>query len=341
MRVVSTTVILTALLTACGTTDSAAVHAFQGETMGTTYSIKVAAPAMTADGRRAVERAVADVLDRIDRSMSTWRPDSELSRFNASPSTESTKVSDELLDVLECAQRVSEESGGTFDVTVGPLVEAWGFGPKGRPARRPTDDEVADIRARVGNEKLIVDRAAGAIRKTVPGLTVDVGAIAPGYGSDRVGGALEKLGYRNYMVELGGEVRARGRKPDGAAWVIGIEQPDDDGRVVRRAVALADASLSTSGDYRDYYEEEDVRYSHTIDPRTGSPIAHNLASVSVVCDECMWADAYATAVDVLGPDAGYDLAVERKLPALFIMRESAGVFRERATPEFERRFGGG
>src|SRR5690606_37598154 len=143
----------------------------------------------------------------------------------------------------------------------------------------------------------------------------------PGYGSDRIGEALEKLGYGNYMVELGGEVRAAGRKLDGSPWKIGIERPDTAARTVHRSVSLEDESLSTSGDYRDYFEKDGVRYSHTLDPRTGKPITHNLASVSVITKECVWADAYATALSVLGPEEGYAWAVEHDLPALFLVRE--------------------
>lgn len=317
------------------------IHTFTGDTMGTTYTVKVAAEEMSGEGRAAVEKAIADELGAIDRSMSTWREDSELSKFNASTDTAPVEASPELIEVLRCAREVSAASGGAFDVTVGPLVELWGFGRSPVPDRAPSDEAIAATRALVGYEKLEIDPAAGTIRKAVSGLRVDVGALAPGYGSDRIARALERLGYRNYMVELGGEVRTGGRKLDGQAWNIAIERPDVSGRDVYRALPLVDESLSTSGDYRDYYERDGVRYSHTIDPRTGRPIAHNLASISVIHKDCMSADAWATALDVLGPEEGLRLAREQGIPALFLVRESPGSFREVATPEFEARLRAG
>jgi thiamine biosynthesis lipoprotein len=324
------------VLAGCEPAPGGAIHTFTGETMGTTYTAKVAGE-LTSERREAVEQAFRDVLESIDRAMSTWRPDSEISRFNNSTSTEPMKVSPEFLEVLLCAREVSEASGGAFDVTVAPLVDAWGFGPQDRPERLPSDAEIEALKAQVGYEKLEIDAQARTIRKTVPGLRLDVGALAPGYGSDRMGRALERLGYMNYMIELGGEVRTAGRKADGSPWTIAIERPDVAGRQMYTSVNLRGESLSTSGDYRDYYEKDGVRYSHTLDPRTGRPITHNLASVSVIQDECMWADAYATALDVLGPEEGYALAEKRDIPALFLVRQAPGEFVEKATPEFRER----
>lgn len=313
----------------------AGIVAFSGETMGTTYTVKVAAKALAAPQRADIEKAIAGVLDTIDRQMSTWRPDSELSKFNAMKSTKPVKVSPELMEVLACAQEVSRKSGGAFDVTVGPILDAWGFGPKSKGDRVPEQAELDRIKARVGYQKLQLFAKPGTIRKTVPGLEIDLGALAPGYGSDKIAKALEGLGHTSYMVELGGEVRVAGVRPDGKPWRIAIERPDAAGRTVYKAVALRDQSLSTSGDYRDYFEKGGVRYSHTINPRTGRPITHNLASITVIHKECMWADAYATALDVLGPEQGFQLALREELPAMFLVRESAGVFKEKVTPEYE------
>ncbi len=315
------------------------VHTFDGLAMGSTYTVKVAAEELPPDRQEAIRAAIEAVLEEIDLQMSTWRSDSELSRFNDFAETTPFEVSPGLIYVLDVARQVSEQSGGVFDVTVGPLAEAWGFGKAERPEQPLSDEEIARLRESVGYEKLEIDPAAGTLRKTHPDLRIDVGSLAPGYGSDRIGEALEKLGYGNYMVELGGEVRAAGRKLDGSPWKIGIERPDTAARTVHRSVSLEDESLSTSGDYRDYFEKDGVRYSHTLDPRTGKPITHNLASVSVITKECVWADAYATALSVLGPEEGYAWAVEHDLPALFLVREEPGRFRETATPAFERRFG--
>lgn len=320
-------------------TAEAGIVTFTGKTMGTTYTVKVVAERLAAPQRADIEQAISGVLDMIDRQMSTWRPDSELSRFNAMKSTKPVKASPELREVLACAQEVSRISGGAFDVTVGPLLDAWGFGPRSKADRVPSASELEAIKKRVGYQKLQIFSKPGTIRKTVADLEVDLGALAPGYGSDRIAKALEALGYESYMVELGGEVRTAGLRPDGKPWRIAIERPDAAGRAIYKAVPLRDLSLSTSGDYRDYFEKDGVRYSHTINPRTGRPITHNLASVTVIHKECMWADAYATALDVLGPEQGYQLALREDLPVMFLVREKAGVFTERVTPRYAAMFG--
>lgn len=330
-------------MTGCGQPAKRAAEAgivtFTGKTMGTTYTVKVVAERLAAPQRADIEQAIAGVLDMIDRQMSTWRPDSELSRFNAMKSTKPVKVSLELREVLACAQEVSRISGGAFDVTVSPLLDAWGFGPKSKGDRVPSETELEAIKKRVGYQKLQIFPKPGTIRKAVADLEVDLGALAPGYGSDKIAKALESLGYTSYMVELGGEVRAAGQRPDGKPWRIAIERPDAAGRAIYKAVPLSGQSLSTSGDYRDYFEKDGVRYSHTINPKTGRPITHNLASVTVIHEECMWADAYATALDVLGPEQGYQLALRENLPVMFLVREKTGVFTELVTPRYVEMYG--
>ncbi|MBI5091757.1 MAG: FAD:protein FMN transferase [Candidatus Hydrogenedentes bacterium] len=333
---------VSAILAGCDFSASRApdgVVTFAGATMGTTYSVKIAAESMTVGARQRIEHAISEVLQGIDREMSTWRSDSELSQFNASENAAAFNVSRNLIEVLLCAQRISEQSGGAFDVTVGPLVNAWGFGPAGGRERVPEDGEIARLKPSVGYQKLVIDSGAGALRKTAQGMYVDVAAIAPGYACDKLGVAIETLGYPNYLIELGGEVRARGAKLDGKGWTIGVERPDAPGRALYTPVTLDGMSLSTSGDYREYFEKSGVRYSHTVDPRTGRPITHHLASVTVINRDCMWADAYATAIEVLGPEEGYQLAVREKLPALLLVREAPGVFREKQTPAYTAMFG--
>ncbi len=310
-----------------------------GPTMGTTYTIKlVSAPGAGFD-EFGVKDIVQQALDRVDALMSTYRPDSEISRFNASASTEAFSIAPETAEVLACALKVSEQTVGAFDVTIAPIVNAYGFGPEGRRASTPTEEELDILRAKTGYSKLVLDTKAPSVRKTDPAITFDLNSIAPGFAADLIGRGLESHGVANYMVEVGGEIRARGTNASGEAWRAGIEKPAEGERSVQRALLLENMSLATSGDYRDFYMQDGVRVSHTIDARTGWPVTHNLASVSVLHEDCMWADAYATAIMALGPDDGLLMAKILELPALFILREADGAFTERASPPYEERFG--
>ena len=320
------------------TVEPAGLHEFLGETMGTTFTVKVVVPAARwAQVAERVEPAIQAELDLVNARMSTWRADSELSQFNQSAETAPTTMSPETLEVFRIAQEVSAASGGAFDVTVGPLVNAWGFGPDGQTLEGPSDAELVALRARVGYQALDIDRAASTLRKARPDVYCDLSAVAKGYGVDRVAQALEGLGIDNYMVEIGGEIRTRGAK-DGRGWHLAIEKPVMTHRETQKVLAIPPGglALATSGDYRNYLEVDGVRLSHTIDPRTGRPIAHALASVSVIHAECAYADAYATALMVLGPEDGYHLALDLDLAALFIIRDAPGQFTEKATSAFER-----
>ncbi len=310
--------------------------ALSGRTMGTTYSVKLTGlpEGVSAD---ELKRDVDGALAEVNAKMSTYDPASELSRFDAADSTEWFPVSGETAKVVAEALRVSRESGGAFDATVMPLVNLWSFGPEARPDAVPSDAEIAVRRALVDAEKIAIRANPPALRKADPGMSVDLSAIAKGYGVDVVARLLDRRGVAGYMVEIGGEVRTKGTKADAGKWRLGIERPLSDVRSVGRVVELSGESLATSGDYRNYFESGGVRYSHTIDPRTGRPIGHALASVSVIADDCMTADAYATAVMVLGPEAGYDWLVERDVPALLIVRDGDG-FIEKPTPAFVAKY---
>jgi len=306
---------------------------FGGESMGTTWSVKLAAAELDAAARGTVQGAVESALRDVDAAMSTWREDSELSRFNAHASTEPFPVSREVLQVFAIAREVSALSGGAFDVTVGPIVAAWGFGATDRVPGPPPDAELERLRARVGWR--LVEARDGALRKQRGDLVCDLSAIAKGYAVDRVAEALSALGYRDYLVEVGGEVRASGERRQGGAWRVAIERPVADARDLFDVIPLANVALATSGDYRNFYETGGRRYSHTIDPRSARPVAHALASVSVLHAEAVYADALATALNVLGPEAGYSLAEREGLAALFIVRGADGAFGSHATPAFE------
>lgn len=306
-----------------------------GETMGTTFQVKyVADSGQGAPSSESLQPGIDAVLQQIDRQMSTYREDSELSRFNASRSTDWIPVSRDLAAVLETAAMISRRSAGAFDVTVKPLIDIWGFGsgPAG-PPRLPDAAALAAARARVGFRHLSIRAAPPAIRKQIPDLEVDLGAIAPGYAVDAIARFLSGHGVRSFLVELGGEVYARGRRPDGRGWQIGIERPTDVRREVDISLELDGKGLSTSGSYRNYFEYDGIRYSHEMDPSTGAPVRHRTVAVAVVARNAVEADAWSTALLVLGSDRGAALAQTESLAARFVDLGEQGI-EVHATPAF-------
>jgi thiamine biosynthesis lipoprotein len=323
------------LAVACG--RAAAPERFHGSTMGTTYSIEVARrPA--AVGREQLQAAIDEVLTGIGRHLSTYDAASEISKFNAAATTEPVEVSDMLGSVVSIANEVSVATGGAFDITVGPLVRAWGFGGAGvGVVTAPDAQALARLRTEVGYDKLHALPGHRELRKTVAGLQLDVDGIAPGYAVDRIAQRFEALGVNDYLIELGGEVRARGLSPAGRPWRVAVEAPLSGERKPYAVIELDGLGASTSGDYRDFRIVDGHRVSHTIDPRTGAPVTHGLASVCVVDKSTARADAYSTAMMVLGPHEGMALATRLGLAVLFIERNAGGEgFTSRATPEFER-----
>lgn len=297
--------------------------ALDGRTMGTTWSVRVAAPPPGL--REAALRADVEArLVRINALMSTWDPASELSRFNAAPIGEWFAVDAELVAVVEAARTLGELSEGAFDVTVGPLVNLWGFGPQAEVGRDAVPSEAALEAAlrRVGFAGVETRRAPPALRRTAD-LEVDLSAIAKGYGVDAVASILEAHGVQRYLAEIGGELRARGHNARDVPWQVGIETPDAQQRgVAREAIGLDGAAVATSGDYRNFFTVDGVRYSHTIDPTTGRPVTHDVASVTVIHSSAMWADGWATALNVMGAERGLALAAEQDLAVLFILYEA-------------------
>lgn len=314
------------------------VHELMGPTMGTSFRVLVAAD-LAEDDLERVRTVVEERLDRVNRLMSTYDTTSEISRFNRHGSTQAFPMSADLIEALTMARQVSERSGGTFDATVAPLVEAWGFGPgtgiDGPRAPRPSEADLVRLRERLGYEHVIVDRAAGTASKTHAEIRVDLSGIAKGYGAEAVSAGLAELGLTSFLVEVGGELAAVGTRA-GRPWRVGIERPDDEPGIWG-TVELSDEGIATSGDYRDYYEEDGVRYAHIIDPRTGRPVVSRGASVSVVHPSAAMADAWATALAVLGPDEGYEVARREGLAAVFVYGGEGGV-RLSVTPELGARF---
>lgn len=315
--------------------SAAKLESFSGPTMGTRYSVSVVLTGSDAN-ISVLKKAVDDRLAAINRQMSTYDSDSELSRFNKYEGDDWFAVSSETAQVVAYALLVAKESAGAFDPTVGPAVNLWGFGPDGRRATSPSDEQIAAALSRIGYQHVAAQLDPPALRKKVPDVYLDLSAVAKGYAVDAVTELLIEQGIESSMVEIGGEVRVQGRKPGDVPWKIGIEQPDETGRSVREVLELADMSLATSGDYRNYFEDQGVRYSHTIDPTTGRPVQHLLATVSVVADTCMEADALATALLVMGEEKGYDWCEDHDVAALFLIRTKDDKIEERASLAFTR-----
>ncbi len=298
------------------TRNQSALH---GSTMGTTYSIRYV-PVAGCPATLEMQRLIDNELDRVNLQMSTYRKDSELTRFNDSRSTDWFSVSIETARVVELAQKIAIASNGAFDVTVGPLVNLWGFGPEGRKKEIPSDEEVEAVKKMVGYRNLDVRLEPPALRKLLLELRVDLSAIAKGHGADRVSDLLKDRGIKDSFVEIGGEIVTHGNRADGQSWQIGIEAPVDFERSIQVVIGLSGESLATSGDYRNFFQREGQRFSHTIEPSTGRPVTHQLASASVVADNCALADAIATCMIVMGPTGGMQLAETNGWSVLLIQR---------------------
>ncbi|MBL0141531.1 MAG: FAD:protein FMN transferase [Betaproteobacteria bacterium] len=328
----------TAFLAGCGEIPGGLARrplaAFQGPAMGTVWNAKLAGPLAEGLAKRA-STAVAAALEGVVARMSTYVDTSELARFNALASGKALAVSRETLEVFSIARDVSKATGGAFDVTVAPAVDAWGFGPA-KAHRIPPGAELAEMASRIDWRAIAIDRDAGTLAKTRDGVRADLSGVAKGYGVDLAARALDAMGATDYMVEAGGEVRVAGRNAEGEPWHIGIERPDAAGQQALLVVPLDGLSMATSGDYRIYFEQGGRRYSHEIDPATREPVRGRLASVTVVGKDCAWADAMATALFVMGAGRGLAFATEHAIAACFIERGDNGTLADRQTPAFAR-----
>jgi len=304
-----------------------------GETMGTSYQVTlVAEPGRDWPlSQEEVQTQLDSRLRQINQWMSTYIDDSTLMRFNRAPQDDWQTLPRPLIEVLQISQSISERSDGAFDITVAQLVDLWGFGPQAQPEQMPDDEILSASLENLGYQYLELD---GNRARRLGDISLDLSGVAKGYGVDYLSRWLERQGYRNYLVEIGGEVRLSGFSPRGDAWRIGVEQPNLLQREGRKTLKLSDIAMATSGDYRNYYERDGKRYSHTIDPRTGRPIEHNLASVTVLADTAAEADAWATAINVLGPDEGMEVAEREKLPVYMIVREGES-YTDRHSDAFE------
>ncbi|ABC29479.1 Membrane-associated lipoprotein involved in thiamine biosynthesis [Hahella chejuensis KCTC 2396] len=301
--------------------------------MGTTYHVKWVSD--SGDSEQELAAGVLAQLQLVDRLMSTYKPESELSRFNQSEPGNWFDFSPQTFEVFQIAQGVSDISGGAFDITVGKLVNLWGFGPDLRPIKIPDDALLSSGLSKVGYQHLKYQAEGDKVLKETA-MYVDLSAVAKGYSVDLAAKYLESQGVTDYLVEVGGEVMLSGHKPDGQPWRIAIESPIVGERRTQNVLEMDRGAVATSGDYRNYFEEDGVRYSHTIDPRTGKPIGHNLASVTVIDDTVARADALATSFMVMGPEQGMDVAVNNDIAVLFIVRRD-GKFVEETSPAFLKR----
>lgn len=302
----------------------------RGHTMGTYYQVKY-----FGDPRRDVAAEIEAILREVNRQMSTYLEDSEISRFNRGEADVWHAVSPDFQAVAALAARVHRESRGRFEPTLGPLVALWGFGPDYRAIRVPDEAEIAAARRSVGYEKVELRADPPALRKPLRDLAIDFSGIAKGYGVDLVARHLEAIGIPSYLVEIGGEIRTGAAREDGREWAVAVEKPDAGHGDFLRVIYPKGYAVATSGDYRNYFEQDGRRYSHLIDPTTGRPIENRVASVSVAARSCAEADAWATAMMVLGYEDGAALGEELGLPLLWILRED-GRFIERSNAAFAR-----
>lgn len=309
-------------------------HELAGSALGTSFSITLVEPADEVVGNDGLEDRIMATLDTVDALASTWREDSELSAFNANRSTDWVTVSVEFCEIVRQALEISRLSGGAFDITVGPLVNLWGFGPDGQ-VREPPDDELIDAAmVRIGYSKLETRCDQPALRKLHPEMYVDLSGWAKGYAVDRLAELLDEHGVSDYLVEIGGELKVRGHNAENRQWAIAVEAPSKTSRRPHSVLRVTDTSVATSGDYRNFFEHEGRQYSHTIDARTGRPVEHELAAVTVVNSSAAYADAMATALLVLGPDAGPALAERLGIAGYFLVRDDSGIT-ELATTDFD------
>ncbi|VVO70497.1 FAD:protein FMN transferase [Pseudomonas fluorescens] len=321
--------VLTGALSGCGNGDS--MESFGGPTMGSTYSIQylrqkgLAAP---ADVRVEVEK----ILAQVDRQMSTYRSDSAIERFNDLPANRCQKMPAPVLELIRVGEQLSEQSEGAFDLTVEPLLNLWGFGPQARAEKVPSVQALAEVRQRVGYQHLRIDNDQLCKDAAVE---VDFNSIAAGYAVDTIAARLDAMGIHNYLAEATGELKASGRKLDGSPWRIALEEPRDDRQVAQRILAVDGYGVSTSGDYRHYFEQDGKRYSHTFDARTGAPVSHRLASVTVIDPSALMADGLSTLLLILGPERGWDYAEKHAIAACFVIRADRG-FVIRTNQAFER-----
>ena len=302
-----------------------------GKTMGTTYSVSVWGKASIKQSE--LKKQIDFKLKEINAIASTWIQTSEISKFNLSTSVDNQNVSLFLANMVSQSKAIHDKSQGVFDITVAPLIDLWGFDKNGRITKAPSKSSLKKVLSHIGADKIHVDIPNSTIKKDAQYITINLSAIAKGGGVDAVAMLLEEQGFKNYLIEIGGEVRALGTKQDNTLWLVGIETPNPMSGVINSVVALKNTALATSGDYRNYFEENGVRYSHIIDPTTGKPISHKLASASVLANTASLADGWATAIMVLGEKKGMEIATKNNI-AVFMLVHDGNTFKSIYSPKW-------
>ncbi len=329
--------IFTAFILLISCSDRPQIH-IQGETMGTTYNVKIVTE--TEVDQAKLRARIYSVLLEVNRQMSTWQDDSEISQFNNFKDTSAYSISADFYNVVKMSQELAELTEGAFDITIKPLVSAWGFKREGRPKHKLSQGTLDSLLAFTGYRKieLLPDNH---IRKTDPRVTIDLGGIAKGFGVDKVKLVLDSAGFTNYFIEIGGEDIAKGNNAKGEAWRVGISlpRPEANPNDLQKVLALSDKAIATSGDYRNFYWLDGEFVSHRLDPKTGRPVQSSLASASVITDNCAYADGLALAFLIIGKDKALEIANRLDhVDAYFIERESDSSFVEYFSNNFEAQY---
>ena len=294
-----------------------------GSTMGTQYHITlIRSESTNSIPTSKIKKQIKSLLSNINQQMSTYISDSEISKFNKYQQSDWFPVSIDFADVVLASKKVSKLSQGAFDITISPLIDLWGFGNKTQ-VEIPTDKQIQTTFRYIGYQLLEVRRTPPALRKLNKNLRIDLSAIAKGFAIDKITTYLNQIGFNNTLVEIGGEIRTQGFNARGKPWRIGIESPNNNDAKVNNSLITSNISMATSGDYRNYFVKNNRRYSHTIKPKTGKPVNHHLASVTVLDESAMIADAYATALMVLGEEKGRTFIIQNKLHANMIFRKKS------------------
>ncbi|MCG7388595.1 FAD:protein FMN transferase ApbE [Pantoea sp. ACRSB] len=321
------------LLSACDKATPQQAMVLEGKTMGTVWRVSLAG--VDAARKAGLQQAIQQQLDADDQTLSTWKPDSVLSRFNRYQGSAPQPVSADMADIVTESLRIGAKTGGAMDITVGPLVNLWGFGPAKQPAHTPTDAEIAAAKAQTGLQHLrVIETVEGQwLQKDLPGLYVDLSTMGEGYATDHLARLMEREGINNYLVSVGGAVLSRGQNAQGQSWRVAIQKPTDSENAVQARVDLQGHGISTSGSYRNYYELDGKRISHVIDPATGRPIEHKLVSATVIATTALEADGWDTGLMVLGSEKAKALALQQHL-AVYLISKEGDKFVSWMSPQF-------
>jgi len=317
MRISTLITFLILIITACKQ-DYSEILVINGLTMGTTYTIKIKTKNNVNKG--SIRDDIEEILSKINQSMSTYIKESELSIINRSNSSDWQSVSNDLFTVINHAKKISKKTEGAFDITIGPLVNLWGFGSNKLENKIPSDEIIKLVKENTGFQKILLDKTHMKILKSNPNLYIDLSSIAKGFAVDRIALYLDEKRFKNYLIEIGGELIAKGENAEKKVWQIGIENPNNNNDTIKHVIQLKNMAMATSGNYKNYFEKNDISYSHIIDPSTGKPVEHKLVSVTVLNHSAMNADALATGFMVLGTKKTLSLANKLKIPIYLIIK---------------------